>query len=67
MAAKFKKKKTRSDGNFRKLRFEKTSPRILKYQPTNARKDRAESLGRNTGKDKQQLITANPVSRAVLL
>ena len=26
MAAKFKKKKTRSDGNFRKLRFEKTSP-----------------------------------------
>ena len=65
--AKFKKKKTRSDGNFRKLRFEKTSPRILKYQSTNVRKDRTKSLGIDTGTDEQQLITANPVSRAVLL
>ena len=64
---KFKKKKTRSDGNFRKLRFEKTSPRILKYQSTNVRKDRTKSLGIDTGTDEQQLITANPVSRAVLL
>ena len=42
-------------------------PRILKYQPTNARKDRAKSLGIDTGKDEQQLIDANPISRAVLL
>lgn len=47
-------------GGFRTLRFEKTKPRILKYQPTNARKDRAKSLGIDTGKDEQQLITANP-------
>ena len=67
MAAKSKKrKKTRSEGNFRKLRFEKTSPRILKYQSTSVRKDRTKSLGIDTGTDKQQLITANPVSRAVL-
>ena len=67
MAAKSKKrKKTRSVGNFRKLRFEKTSPRILKYQSTSVRKDRTKSLGIDTGTDEQQLITANPVSRAVL-
>ena len=67
MAAKSKKrKKTEFDGNFRTLRFEKTSPRILKYQPTNVRKDRTKSLGINTGTDEQQLIAANPVSRAVL-
>ena len=42
-------------------------PRILKYQPTNARKDGAKSLGIDTGKDEQQLIDANPISRAVLL
>ena len=67
MAAKSKKrKKTRSEGNFRKLRLEKTSPRILKYQSTSVRKDRTKSLGIDTGTDEQQLITANPVSRAVL-
>ena len=67
MAAKSKKrKKTRSEGNFRKLRFEKNSPRILKYQSTSVRKDRTKSLGIDTGTDEQQLITANPVSRAVL-
>ena len=41
-------------------------PRILKYQPTNARKDGAKSLGIDTGKDEQQLIDANPISREVL-
>ena len=61
-----KKKKDKVSGNFRILRFEKTSPRILKYQPTNVRKDRTKSLGIDTGTDEQQLITANPVSRAVL-
>ena len=48
-------------------KLEKTLPRILKYQPTNARKDGAKSLGIDTGKDEQQLIDANPISRAVLL
>ena len=68
MAAKFKKEKRRSfgNGNFRNLRLEKTLPRILKYQPTNARKDGAKSLGIDTGKDEQQLIDANPISREVL-
>ena len=53
---KFKKKKTRSDGNFRKLRFEKTSPRILKYQSTNVRKDRTKSLGIDTGTDRKSVV-----------
>ena len=48
-------------------RFERTSPRNLKYQPTNVWKDHTKSLGIDTGKDEQQLITANPISREVLL
>ena len=48
-------------------KFERTSLRILKYQPTNVRKDRTKSLGIDTGKDEQQLIAANPISREVLL
>ncbi len=66
MAAKSKKEKDKVGGNFRNLRLEKTSPRILRYQPTNVRKYRTKSLGIDTGTDEQQLIAANPVSRAVL-
>ena len=68
MAAKFKKeiKTLFRIRNLQKSKARKTPPRILKYQPTNARKDRAKCLGINTGKHEQQLINANPISRAVL-
>ena len=49
-----------------KFKLERTSPGILKYQPANARKDRAKSLGINTGREGQQSLSANPISRAVL-
>ncbi|MCU6686339.1 hypothetical protein OCV99_07190, partial [Dorea acetigenes] len=54
-----KEERQKSEGSFRIMN--------LKRQPTNARKGRAESSGIDTGKDEQQLIAANPISRAVLL
>ena len=58
----FKKEKRRCFGlgSFRNLRLERTSPRNLKYQPTNARKDRAKSLGINTGMGGQQSVGPTP-------
>ena len=61
------KKKRQGLMKLQNTRFERTSPRILKYQSTNVRKDRTKSLGIDTGTDEQQLIAANPISRAVLL
>ena len=61
------KKKRQSLMKLQNAKFERTSQRILKYQPTNVRKDRTKSLGIDTGIDEQQLIAANPISRAVLL
>ena len=62
-----KRKKTGFGMKLQISRFERTSPRNLKYQPTNVWKDHTKSLGIDTGKDEQQLITANPISREVLL
>ena len=62
-----KRKKTGFGMKLQISRFERISPRNLKYQPTNVWKDHTKSLGIDTGKDEQQLITANPISREVLL
>jgi len=58
VAAKLKKEK--------RLCFGKEASEILKHQPTKARKNRAKSLGINTGREGQQSLGANPISRAVL-
>ena len=44
-----------------------TSDIQVRKDLTNAWKDHTKSLGIDTGKDEQQLITANPISREVLL
>ncbi len=68
VAARLKRKRDIvGEGDFTTSGFRRTLPGSVGCQPANARGNRARSSDIDTGRGEQQLTSANPVSREVLL